>query len=99
LFRITASGRDSDGSAFWTFSGFRHHIEQRYSRSASTARSFLDAVETEAFARQAEAEAKALNLLVANKDRAQALTLLAAFSQEAYASAIDQMRRLISDEH
>jgi len=80
-----------EASAFWTFSAFRHHLEQQYGKSWSTARRMLDSVEATAFMRQAEVEKAAVDLFAADKTKA--LGQLVTFTRDIHTSAIDRMRR------
>jgi len=79
-------------NAFWTFTRFRHHVEQHYARVGVRVRHLLDAVESRACGKQAAVEAKALGLL--KRDRSRAMELLADYSRDAYTAALDGLRHV-----
>ena len=78
-------------SAFWTFTRFRHLVEQ-HAEVASRARRLLDAVESGALAEQTSVEAQTASLFEQNRKKA--LQLLADYSNETYAAAVDTLRRV-----
>ena len=78
-------------SAFWTFTSFRHLAEQ-HAEVASRARRLLDAVESGSLAEQPSVEAQTASLFEQNRKKA--LQLLADYSNETYAAAVDTLRRV-----
>jgi len=74
------------GSAFWTFTCLRDHLERGYTSMFPQVRSSLDAVEFRTLAKQAAVERQAFDLI--GKDRAKALGLLSGYSLEAYEASM-----------
>lgn len=73
-------------SAFWTFTSLRHHVERQYTATSQNVRHALDAVESEALAKQATIEQQALALL--SHDKEKALELLREYSLDTYQVAL-----------